>query len=62
MLRFTPRTQDQGPVTGMRITFTTDDSAIPVIEIMEKDGDSTTIRFTDTRLNTVLDDALFTRQ
>jgi outer membrane lipoprotein-sorting protein len=62
VLRFTPLTPDRGPVTGMRITFTPDDSAIAVIEIMEKDGDSTTIRFTDTRLNTVLDDTLFTRQ
>jgi len=62
ILRFTPLAQGAGPIAGMRITFTPDDAAISSIEIHEAEGDSTVIRFHDTRLNGEIAPRVFTQQ
>ncbi|EHJ48838.1 outer membrane lipoprotein carrier protein LolA [Solidesulfovibrio carbinoliphilus subsp. oakridgensis] len=61
VLLFTPRAAEVGPIAGLCITFTPDDAAIAVIEILEGQGDSTTIRFHGTRLNDDIDPGVFTR-
>jgi len=62
VLRLTPKTEGQSPVRAIRITFAADDSSIAAIEFFEKEGDSTTLHFHDTKLNTPIDAALFARQ
>lgn len=62
ILHFTPLTAGPGPIVGMRITFTPDDMAIATIEMMETQGDTTTIRFHNTQLNDEIPALVFTRQ
>jgi outer membrane lipoprotein-sorting protein len=62
VLLFTPAATGPSPIAGLRITFVPDDSAIAIIEILEAEGDSTTIRFHDTKLNDEIDAEVFTRQ
>lgn len=62
VLRFTPLAAGPSPIAGLRITFVPDDAAIAIIEILEAAGDSTTIRFQDTKLNAEIDAGVFTRQ
>jgi len=62
ILKLIPHTEGKSPVQGIRITFAKDDSAIVAIEILEQEGDSTTLRFSDMAVNTALDPALFTQK
>lgn len=59
VLRFIPLDGDSGPVKSMRITFSPDDLSIAAIEIIEAEGDSTTIHFDATELDKDLNGSLF---
>jgi len=63
ILKLAPKNTDgENPVRSIRITFASDDSSIAAIEINEREGDSTTLRFYDTKVNAALDPALFTHK
>jgi len=62
VLKLVPHTEGKSPVQSIRITFAKDDSSIAAIEILEQEGDSTTLRFSDTKVNAALNPALFARK